>query len=60
MFYDASPTGRRRWCDMASCGNRAKAARHRVRARNTKQAAETQPQPRDVPVGARISPPIVG
>ena len=45
IFYDASPTGRRRWCEMASCGNRAKAARHRVRARSTKQAAESQPQP---------------
>jgi predicted RNA-binding Zn ribbon-like protein len=44
IFYDASPTGRRRWCEMASCGNRAKAARHRIRARNTKEAAETQPQ----------------
>ena len=33
IFYDASRTGRRRWCDMATCGNRAKAARHRARAR---------------------------
>ena len=32
-FYDASPTGRRRWCDMKTCGNRAKAARHRRRAK---------------------------
>ena len=32
IFYDDSRTGRRRWCDMASCGNRAKAARHRDRA----------------------------
>jgi predicted RNA-binding Zn ribbon-like protein len=32
-FFDASPTGRRRWCDMAICGNRAKAARHRARVR---------------------------
>jgi len=32
-FRDSSPTGRRRWCDMASCGNRAKAARHRARVR---------------------------
>lgn len=32
-FYDASPTGRRRWCDMKTCGNRAKAARHRERAK---------------------------
>ena len=33
IFYDASRTSRRRWCDMATCGNRAKAARHRARAR---------------------------
>jgi predicted RNA-binding Zn ribbon-like protein len=39
-FFDSSPTGRRRWCDMATCGNRAKAARHRARA---KAEAQTQP-----------------
>jgi predicted RNA-binding Zn ribbon-like protein len=33
VFFDSSPTGRRRWCDMATCGNRAKAARHRARAK---------------------------
>jgi predicted RNA-binding Zn ribbon-like protein len=33
VFYDASRTSRRRWCDMATCGNRAKAARHRARGR---------------------------
>jgi predicted RNA-binding Zn ribbon-like protein len=33
IFYDASRTGRRRWCDMTTCGNRAKAARHRARAK---------------------------
>jgi len=33
LFYDASRQRRRRWCDMASCGNRAKAARHRARRR---------------------------
>ncbi|MDO8485028.1 MAG: CGNR zinc finger domain-containing protein [Candidatus Limnocylindrales bacterium] len=33
IFYDASRTSRRRWCDMSTCGNRAKAARHRARAR---------------------------
>lgn len=27
-FFDTSQNGRRRWCDMARCGNRAKAARH--------------------------------
>lgn len=32
-FIDRSRTGRRRWCDMATCGNRAKAARHRERRR---------------------------
>jgi predicted RNA-binding Zn ribbon-like protein len=32
-FVDRSPTGRRRWCDMRTCGNRAKVARHRARAR---------------------------
>src|SRR5262245_13641741 len=37
-FYDSSPTCRRRWCSMASCGNRAKAARHRAKAK-----AETAP-----------------
>jgi predicted RNA-binding Zn ribbon-like protein len=38
VFYDASRTSRRRWCDMATCGNRAKAARYRARAR-----AENEP-----------------
>jgi predicted RNA-binding Zn ribbon-like protein len=33
VFYDTSRTGRRRWCDMATCGNRAKAARHRARTK---------------------------
>ncbi|HET7677960.1 MAG TPA: CGNR zinc finger domain-containing protein [Candidatus Limnocylindrales bacterium] len=32
-FQDTSRTGRRKWCDMATCGNRAKAARHRERQR---------------------------
>lgn len=31
VFHDATKNGRRRWCDMAVCGNRAKAARHRRR-----------------------------
>jgi predicted RNA-binding Zn ribbon-like protein len=35
VFYDETPTGRRRWCDMAVCGNRAKAARHRARVKGT-------------------------
>jgi predicted RNA-binding Zn ribbon-like protein len=31
LFLD--PRGRRRWCDMAVCGNRAKARRHGARSR---------------------------
>jgi predicted RNA-binding Zn ribbon-like protein len=34
LFVDRSPTGRRRWCDMRTCGNQAKVARHRARARD--------------------------
>lgn len=33
-FYDTSPKANRRWCSMATCGNRAKAARHYDRSRN--------------------------
>ncbi|RKT16714.1 putative RNA-binding Zn ribbon-like protein [Streptomyces sp. 1114.5] len=32
-FFDTSQNGRRRWCRMAVCGNRAKAARHYEKAR---------------------------
>lgn len=32
LFYDRSPAGRRRWCSMQTCGNRAKARRHRTRS----------------------------
>ena len=35
LFYDESRSGRRRWCDMATCGNRAKARRHRERQKDT-------------------------
>jgi predicted RNA-binding Zn ribbon-like protein len=38
LFHDTSRNGSRRWCDMATCGNRAKAAahyrRHRAPARS--------------------------
>ena len=33
LFVDRSPAGRRRWCDMRTCGNQAKVARHRARLR---------------------------
>lgn len=32
VFFDGTKNGLRRWCDMGTCGNRAKAARHRARA----------------------------
>jgi predicted RNA-binding Zn ribbon-like protein len=33
LFIDQSKGGTRRWCDMSSCGNRAKARRHYQRVR---------------------------
>jgi predicted RNA-binding Zn ribbon-like protein len=39
VFFDGTKNGRRRWCDMATCGNRAKAARHRVRMRQADDGA---------------------
>ena len=36
VFYDESRAGQRRWCSMSSCGNRAKAARHRARQKEAK------------------------
>ena len=49
VFYDTSRTGRRRWCDMATCGNRAKAARHRARARAGDPAADAE-------IGSEVAP----
>jgi len=40
VFYDTSRTGRRRWCDMSTCGNQAKAARHRARKRGAADAVD--------------------
>jgi predicted RNA-binding Zn ribbon-like protein len=39
VFRDNSPAGRRKWCDMSTCGNRAKAARHRQRQKTFEQPA---------------------
>lgn len=41
LFIDRSRTHRRRWCDMKTCGNRAKARRHYQRTRQKKTAAAT-------------------
>jgi len=35
LFIDSSKAGRRRWCDMAVCGNAAKARRFYARARKS-------------------------
>jgi predicted RNA-binding Zn ribbon-like protein len=35
LFLDVSKSGRRRWCDMAICGNRAKVAAHHARTRRS-------------------------
>ncbi len=43
VFFDTSRTGRRRWCDMATCGNRAKAARHRERRKEAVAPAVAAP-----------------
>jgi predicted RNA-binding Zn ribbon-like protein len=40
LFYDESRAGRRRWCDMATCGNRAKAQRHRERQKDAAEPTE--------------------
>jgi predicted RNA-binding Zn ribbon-like protein len=34
LYYDTSKNRSRRWCDMATCGNRAKAAAHYRRAKH--------------------------
>lgn len=36
LFYDATRNRSRRWCDMGTCGNRAKARRHYERVRQEK------------------------
>lgn len=46
LFVDRSRTGRRRWCDMRTCGNQAKVARHRARARSGPAAGTGVPSAR--------------
>lgn len=40
VFVDTTKNGLRRWCDMGTCGNRAKAARHRAKERPRAMHAE--------------------
>jgi predicted RNA-binding Zn ribbon-like protein len=39
VFLDTSHSGKRKWCDMRTCGNRVKVARHRQRRRDEGQVA---------------------
>jgi predicted RNA-binding Zn ribbon-like protein len=41
LFMDQSRNHSRRWCDMADCGNRAKARRHYARQRAARAAHES-------------------
>ncbi|HMC56776.1 MAG TPA: CGNR zinc finger domain-containing protein [Gemmatimonadaceae bacterium] len=43
VFFDGTKNAARRWCDMATCGNRAKAARHRARLKSPFSAAPPSP-----------------
>jgi predicted RNA-binding Zn ribbon-like protein len=45
VFRDYSPAGRRKWCDMSTCGNRAKAARHRERQKAKDADSDSDDQP---------------
>ena len=38
LFLDRSKAGRRRWCDMAVCGNNAKSRRFQARMRQERSA----------------------
>ncbi|MCP3957487.1 MAG: hypothetical protein GY719_06510 [bacterium] len=39
FFVDRSPSGQRKWCDMKTCGNRAKALRHRKWRRGSQSSS---------------------
>ncbi|MDW6065679.1 CGNR zinc finger domain-containing protein [Streptomyces sp. FXJ1.4098] len=47
VFIDGSRGGRRRWCDMATCGNSAKGRTHYQRRRQTASRQEHQQPPSD-------------
>ena len=40
IFVDTSHSGKRKWCDMRTCGNRVKVARHRQRRREEPSALD--------------------
>lgn len=43
LFTDESKSGTRRWCDMTSCGNRAKARRHYLMKKGSVKSVERKP-----------------
>ena len=43
VFEDTSRAGRRRWCDISSCGNRAKVRRYRSRHKAEHPAGAVEP-----------------
>jgi predicted RNA-binding Zn ribbon-like protein len=45
VFFDSTKNGLRRWCDMGTCGNRAKAARHRAKERSPGSALGIAAEP---------------
>ena len=51
VFIDRSAAGRRRWCDMRTCGNQAKVARHRARRRDATARTAPIPPAEPLPVG---------
>ncbi|MCG6990127.1 MAG: CGNR zinc finger domain-containing protein [Gemmatimonadetes bacterium] len=48
-FLDTSRNGRRRWCSMARCGNRAKVAAHYRRGRRLTRRRRSAPERRSPP-----------
>jgi predicted RNA-binding Zn ribbon-like protein len=56
VFLDGTKNGRRRWCDMATCGNRAKAARYRAKERHSGLGARHSALPNARTPGERIAP----
>jgi predicted RNA-binding Zn ribbon-like protein len=46
LFFDTSMNGARRWCDMAVCGNRVKAAAHYDRVRSSTCEGQVADAPR--------------
>ena len=49
LFLDGTKNGSRRWCDMATCGNRAKGRRHYERRRSVQEPNPDRQPPARVP-----------